>query len=79
MLVIITLIIISASAYLTIRKRVASDRNYSKKSWVTPVCLHLAPVVALISYAYEGIGGLGFLILGILFIVSAYYTKELPK
>lgn len=73
----ITLVIISVSAFITVKKRKEAD-HHSKKSWITPICLHLAPIVALITFTYERLGGIGFLLLGVLFITAAYYSKYQP-
>ncbi|MCA0970210.1 hypothetical protein LCM20_06395 [Halobacillus litoralis] len=76
---VLTIILVGVSGYFTYKKRKDKGEGGSKKSWVTPFCLHLAPVVALLSYAYDGLYGAGYLLLGVLFVSAAYFSKFQPQ
>lgn len=75
----VTILIVGYSGKIVYKKRKNLTKDSDMKSWVTPICLHLAPVVALVTYAFDWAGGLGFFLLGVLFISAAYFSKYQPQ
>ncbi|UOQ42831.1 hypothetical protein MUN89_12755 [Halobacillus salinarum] len=64
---------------IIIKKRQQMQENKGWKSFVTPVCFLLAPVVALIAYLFNAAGTVSWACLLGLFITAAYFTKHLPS
>lgn len=74
-----TLLVVITSGIFTIRKRKKLKQKSDWKSTVTPVCFHLSPLIALMAYFGGWMGMISWMLLGVLFLTAAAFTKHLPQ
>ncbi|MCL7747911.1 MULTISPECIES: hypothetical protein [Halalkalibacter] len=77
-MIVITIVVISFSTLMFMKRRRNTKNIHGAKGWVTPVCMLLMPVFALVVHLLDLVGIISWAgLLGLLF-VAAYYTKYLP-
>lgn len=74
-----TLILVAGYTYLLYKKRKDMENPHGWKSYVTPMVFIIAPVFALLSYIFEFVGIVTWLLLGVGFITASFFTKYMPQ
>ncbi len=80
-MLIVSLICILTAFVIIVKKRKKLTNKGGVKSWITPVCFFLIPLLTIMAYTFDFILFSGFVHWGmnvVLFVIAAYYTKFLP-